>query len=96
MSNDPHQQQAEVALKRERGTEDEFVGRSGLAARLGVTERTVDRMVQRGELPQPCLSPGGRPRWLWSHVVAFLKRRHVTQDAVTERVRATTARPDCG
>ena len=39
----------------------DFVDRFELAQRLAVHERTVRRMVERGELPKPCLSAGGRP-----------------------------------
>lgn len=55
---------------------DEFIDRLELARRLDVHERTVRRMVERGELPGPCLGAGGRPRWLWSHVVEYCERRH--------------------
>lgn len=52
------------------------IGRAELAKRLDVGVRTVDRMVERGELPRPCVGAGGRPRWLWSFVVGFLRKRH--------------------
>ncbi len=69
---------------------DEFVGRSELATRLDVHERTIDRRVQDEDLPQPCFSPGGRPRWLWSHVVEFLKKRHERQDALAAKRQGKT------
>ena len=57
----------------------EIVGRDALARRIGVDVRTVDRMVGRQELPRPCVGHGGRPRWLWSYVVEFLRKRHERQ-----------------
>ena len=64
-----------------------FVDRSELARRLGVHERTVRRMVERGELPKPCLSVGGRPRWLWSHVVEHCQKRHLREEDLDRRRR---------
>lgn len=55
---------------------ESFVGLAALARRLELNPRTVRRMVQRGELPKPCLSVGGRPRWLWSFVVDYCRKRH--------------------
>ena len=55
---------------------EEFVDRSELARRLGVHERTIRRMVARGELPRPCVGIGGRPRWLWSYVLDHCRRQH--------------------
>ena len=62
-----------------------FVDRFELARRLAVHERTVRRMVERGELPKPCLSAGGRPRWLWGHVPAFRVSAHAFLTAITRR-----------
>ncbi len=68
-----------------RESETDIIGRSELAYRLGVSSRTVSRMVDRGELPRPCLSDGGRPRWLWSFVMEFLEKRHRRQCAMERR-----------
>ena len=58
-----------------------------LARRLGIGMRTVDRMVNRGELPRPCIGAGGSPRWLWSHVLEFLRARHECEDKLGQRAR---------
>jgi predicted DNA-binding transcriptional regulator AlpA len=63
----------------------DFVDQAQLAARLGVHPRTVRRMVDRGELPRPCLSTGGRPRWLWSHVLEHCQRLHHRQEGLDRR-----------
>ena len=62
-----------------------FVDRAELARRLDVHPRTVRRMVDRGELPKPCLSAGGRPRWLWSHVVEYCRKRHLREEDLDRR-----------
>lgn len=54
----------------------DIVDRSELASILRVNVRTLDRMVQRGELPRPCVGAGGRPRWLWNYVSDFLLKHH--------------------
>lgn len=54
----------------------DIVNRAELASRLNLNVRTINRMVDRGELPEPCLSRGGRPRWLWKYVLEFLDKRH--------------------
>ena len=59
---------------------DVFVDREELARRLEVHSRTVGRMIARGELPRPCLSVGGRPRWLCSYLVDYCRRRHERED----------------
>ena len=66
---------------------DEFVDRAELARRLGVHVRTIRRMVERGELPSPCLSAGGRPRWLWSYVLDYCHQRHKSAVTVDRRMR---------
>jgi len=63
----------------------EFVDRTEMARKLGVHTRTIGRMVERGELPRPCLSAGGRPRWLWSHVVEYCQKRHQREDDLGRR-----------
>ena len=67
---------------------DQFLGRSELAQRLGIHERTVSRMVERGELPQPCIGQGGRPRWLWSFVVEFCRKRHERMARRNDRLKS--------
>lgn len=62
-----------------------FVDRAELARRLEVHPRTVRRMVDRGELPKPCLSAGGRPRWLWSHVVEYCHKHHLREEDLDRR-----------
>lgn len=56
---------------------NEFIDKSELGRRLGIHQRTVDRMVKRGELPRPCIGEGrSRPRWLWRYVVEFCQEQH--------------------
>ena len=62
-----------------------IVDRAELAARLQVDARTVSRMVARGELPRPCIGAGGRPRWLWSYVVDFLRNQHESSTSLDRR-----------
>ena len=64
-----------------------FIGRDELARRLSVHARTVSRMVERGELPRPCMSDGGRPRWLWSFVVEFCHERHMKQAKLEQKLK---------
>jgi predicted DNA-binding transcriptional regulator AlpA len=42
---------------------DQFVTRSELAAERRVSTDTIDRMVKRGELPQPRKLSPGRQGW---------------------------------
>ena len=65
--------------------DDDLLDRIALAERLGLHPRTVQRMVSRGELPRPCLSAGGRPRWLWSYVLDYCRRRHQREDELDRR-----------
>lgn len=67
--------------------EGELVDRNGLARRLDVNVRTVDRLVKRGELPQPCIGQGGRPRWLWSYVIDFCLQQHHRQSKLDHRLK---------
>ncbi len=67
---------------------DTFIGLDDVARRLEVSPRTVRRMVDRGELPRPCLSAGGRPRWLWSYVLEFCRNRHERQSTVDRRLKS--------
>ena len=57
-------------------SDDEFIDRGELARRLGVHERTIRRMVARGELPRRCVGAGGRPRWLWRYVLEHCRKQH--------------------
>ena len=66
---------------------DVFVGLEEVALRLAVSPRTVRRMVERGELPRPCLSAGGRPRWLWSYIVDYCRKHHEREVAVSTKLR---------
>ena len=65
---------------------DRFVGLDDVARRLAVSPRTVRRMIERGELPKPCLSAGGRPRWLWNYIVEFCRKRHGREATVVWRL----------
>jgi hypothetical protein len=65
----------------------ELIDRNELARRLNLHTRTVRRMVSRCELPKPCLSTGGRPRWLWSHVIEHCRKRHLHEDDLDRRRR---------
>ncbi len=66
---------------------DEFIGVGELACRLELSPRTVRRMIERGELPKPCLGLGGRPRWLWGYVVEFCRKRHEREGSVDRKLR---------
>ena len=66
---------------------DEFVGVDELARRLGLSPRTVRRTIERGELPKPCLSAAGRPRWLWSYIVEYCRKRHEREGFVDRKLR---------
>jgi excisionase family DNA binding protein len=63
----------------------DIIDRDELARRLEVHPRTVQRMVARGELPRPCLGAGGRPRWLWSYVVEYCRKRHERDEELDRR-----------
>ncbi len=73
-----------------RDSGDGFVNQAELARRLELHPRTVRRMVERGELPKPCLSTGGRPRWLWDYVVEFCRKRHEREAGVDRKLRNKT------
>jgi len=68
----------------------DVIDRTEMAVRMSVDVRTIDRMVKRGELPQPCVGAGGRPRWLWSFVLHFLERKHERGLELSRRVRGKT------
>lgn len=53
------------------------VKRKDVARLLGVSERTVYRMVQEGSLPQPLRSPKGYQRgWIKERLEEFLQAQH--------------------
>ena len=47
------------------------VGMVEIAQRLGVQRATVDRWGQRGLLPDPDWTVGGRPAWNWATIVRW-------------------------
>lgn len=49
----------------------EPVGISEVAERLGVKRPTVDIWRQRGVMPEPRWTVGGRPAWNWPDVLAW-------------------------
>lgn len=67
-----------------------------LAASLGLTMRTVRRMVRRNELPPP-VPFGGRSTWMVANVLAHFARRaeRAARDAEreTQRLAALSAGP---
>jgi len=44
------------------------VGLAEIAERLGVPRRNVDRWRERGVLPAPRWTVGGRPAWDWPEI----------------------------
>lgn len=46
-----------------------------LAAHLCLGERTVERWVQQGKLPQPCTAQGDKRLWRWKDVEKHLAAR---------------------
>ena len=65
--------------------DDVFVGLDEVARRLELSPRTVRRMVERGDLPKPCLSAAGRPRWLWGYVLEYCRKRHQREGELDRR-----------
>jgi len=51
----------------------DIVGLAEIAERLGVQRRTVDRWRERGVLPDPTWTVGGRPAWEWSTIEAWAR-----------------------
>mgnify|MGYP001342999277 CR=1 FL=1 len=51
-----------------------MLSKSDLAKYIGFTTRTVDRMVDRGDLPPPRRSSSGAKRWLRSEVDAAISQ----------------------
>jgi len=49
----------------------EPVGIVEIADRLGVERTTVDQWRQRGVIPQPRWTVGGRPAWDWETITAW-------------------------
>ena len=66
----------------------EFIERAELAQRLNVHERTIRRMVERGELPRPCVGEGGRPRWLWCYVLEYCRKHHENTTKIDRKLRS--------
>ncbi|MGB9879950.1 MAG: helix-turn-helix transcriptional regulator [Anaerolineae bacterium] len=50
----------------------EFVSPTELAKRLGISRRTVFRLVSTGQLPQPIRLTKRTVRWEWTAVQEFL------------------------
>ena len=67
---------------------DEFIDRAELARRLCVHERTIRRMMERGELPRPCVGDGGRPRWLWGYVLEHCRKHHENTAKIDRKLRS--------
>ncbi len=47
------------------------VGLAEIADRLGVERCTVDKWRNRGLLPEPRWTVGGRPAWAWADIAAW-------------------------
>ena len=77
----------DVPMTGQRTETETPISRAELAGWIGVGIRTVDRMVERGELPKPCLGKGGRPRWLRSYVEQFLRKQHERNEELDRRTK---------
>lgn len=82
---DPVSKRADLKSATSTQLPDDFIDRVELARRFQLNPRTVRRMVERGELPLPCLGAGGRPRWLWNHVLAYCQKRHLGDEDLDRR-----------
>ena len=51
-----------------------MLGKAQVAGFLGICKRGVERMVQRGQLPQGVLVGGRSRRWFEDHIVAYQER----------------------
>ena len=49
------------------------VGATEIAERLGVDRGTIAKWQQRGLLPAPAWTVGGRPAWSWDSVEAWAR-----------------------
>lgn len=50
------------------------VGAVEIAVRLGVRRATVDQWQQRGLLPAPDWTVGGRPAWDWTRIEEWARK----------------------
>jgi predicted DNA-binding transcriptional regulator AlpA len=68
--------------------EDALIDAAALARHLGVCDRTLRRMIRRGELPPP-VRMGGRSRWLAGRVRQWINDRAALaeKDAARELAR---------
>ncbi len=58
----------------DRGAPAAMLDRRGLAHYIGVSVRTVDRMIERGELPRPRRAADRILRWLRTEVDEAISR----------------------
>ncbi len=70
----------------------EFIDRAELDRGLRVHEPTIRRMVERGELPRPCVGDGGRPRWLWGYVLEHCRKHHENSARIDRKLRSQLSR----
>lgn len=54
---------------------DDLLSKAQLAEELHVGVRTIERWIASGEAPPYIELPGGRRRWVWRDVVAWLDAR---------------------
>lgn len=52
---------------------DDLLAPGDLAKHLGVSRRTVQRMLRAGQLPPATLHVGRSPRWRWAAVRLWLR-----------------------
>lgn len=52
----------------------EPVGLAEIGERVGVARSTVDQWRQRGVLPEPRWTVGGRPAWAWADIASWAER----------------------
>lgn len=54
-----------------------LVSKRNVAARLDVSERTIERLVERGEFPQPVRLSANRISWRSDEIDRFIDSREV-------------------